>query len=216
MILRQFFCKFNISILLISASLQVIAASETPAKEVLIQKDFKSINVIHHSVPIDIERNQDRKNNIIEFYQGTWRGKIQPLHPFKPHPVETVAELEMIDYIDQMSHGNDSIMIVDSRPKSAILITGIIPGATQVGYIDIVSNNYRVKTFELFNVKKNNSQWDFTDAKTLVIYCNGLWCGKSPKMIRKLIKLGYPAQKIKYYRGGMQAWKSVGLTTVKE
>jgi len=61
-----------------------------------------------------------------------------------------------------------------------------------------------------------SSPWDFTDAKILVIYCNGLWCGKSPRMIRKLIKLGYPAQKIKYYRGGMQAWKSVGLTTVKE
>jgi len=214
--LRKFFYKFSFFILLVGASLQIIAQDETPVKEVLIQKDFKSINVIHRSVPVDIERNQDRENNIMKFYQGTWRGKIQPLHPFKPHPVETVAELEMIGYIDKMSHGDDSIMIVDSRPKSAILITGMIPGATRVEYIDIVSSHYRMKTFELFNIKKNNSQWDFTDAKTLVIYCNGLWCGKSPRMIRKLLKLGYPAEKIKYYRGGMQAWKSVGLTTVKE
>jgi len=214
--LQKFFYKFIFFILLVGASLQIIAQDETPVKEVLIQKDFKSINVIHRSVPVDIERNQDRENNIMKFYQGTWRGKIQPLHPFKPHPVETVAELEMIGYIDKMSHGDDSIMIVDSRPKSAILITGMIPGATRVEYIDIVSSHYRMKTFELFNIKKNNSQWDFTDAKTLVIYCNGLWCGKSPRMIRKLLKLGYPAQKIKYYRGGMQAWKSVGLTTVKE
>ena len=214
--LQKFFYKFIFFILLVGASLQIIAQDETPAKEVLIQKDFKSINVIHRSVPVDIERNQDRENNIMKFYQGTWRGKIQPLHPFKPHPVETVAELEMIGYIDKMSHGDDSIMIVDSRPKSAILITGMIPGATRVEYIDIVSSHYRMKTFELFNIKKNNSQWDFTDAKTLVIYCNGLWCGKSPRMIRKLLKLGYPAEKIKYYRGGMQAWKSVGLTTVKE
>ena len=55
MMLRQFFYKFNFSILLVSASLQVIADSEVPVKEVLIQKDFKSINVIHHSVPVDIE-----------------------------------------------------------------------------------------------------------------------------------------------------------------
>lgn len=214
--LRKFFYKFNFFVLLVSASLQVIADSKTPIKEVLIQKDFKSINVIHRSVPVNIERNQDRENNIMEFYQGTWRGKIQPLHPFKPHPVETVAELEIIDYIDKISHGDDSIMIVDSRPKSAILITGMIPGSTQVEYIDVVSSRYRVKTFESFNVKKVDNQWDFSNAKILVIYCNGLWCGKSPRMIRKLIKLGYPAQKIKYYRGGMQAWKSVGLTTVKE
>jgi hypothetical protein len=34
-------------------------------------------------------------------------------------------------------------------------------------------------------------------------------------MIRKLIALGYPPELLKYYRGGMQAWRSVGLTTVK-
>ena len=152
--LQKFFYKFIFFILLVGASLQIIAQDETPVKEVLIQKDFKSINVIHRSVPVDIERNQDRENNIMKFYQGTWRGKIQPLHPFKPHPVETVAELEMIGYIDKMSHGDDSIMIVDSRPKSAILITGMIPGATRVEYIDIVSSHYRMKTFELFNIKK--------------------------------------------------------------
>ncbi|HBW06905.1 MAG TPA: sulfurtransferase, partial [Gammaproteobacteria bacterium] len=28
------------------------------------------------------------------------------------------------------------------------------------------------------------------------------------------LKYGYPAAKIKYYRGGMNAWKSLGLTTV--
>jgi hypothetical protein len=33
-------------------------------------------------------------------------------------------------------------------------------------------------------------------------------------MIRKLIALGYPPELLKYYRGGMQAWRSVGLTTV--
>jgi rhodanese-related sulfurtransferase len=27
--------------------------------------------------------------------------------------------------------------------------------------------------------------------------------------------MGYPAHKIHWYRGGMQAWHSLGLTTVK-
>jgi rhodanese-related sulfurtransferase len=27
--------------------------------------------------------------------------------------------------------------------------------------------------------------------------------------------LGYPAERIKWYRGGMQDWVSAGLTTVK-
>jgi rhodanese-related sulfurtransferase len=30
-----------------------------------------------------------------------------------------------------------------------------------------------------------------------------------------LLKYGYPADKIKWYRGGMQNWTALGLTTVK-
>ncbi|HEB77112.1 MAG TPA: rhodanese-like domain-containing protein, partial [Methylothermaceae bacterium] len=35
------------------------------------------------------------------------------------------------------------------------------------------------------------------------------------QVIQLLISLGYPADKIKWYRGGMQAWLSLGLTTEK-
>jgi rhodanese-related sulfurtransferase len=195
---------------------QSFAQSDNPVKDVLIEKGVKSINVIHRGMPIDIERNQDRQHNIMEFYQGTWRGKIQPLYPFKPHPVETVSELEVIDYIQKISRGDNSVMIVDSRPISAIKITGMIPSAIQIDYKRIVLTPKRKKSFELFGVTWADKKWDFTNAKILVIYCNGFWCAKSPRMIRKLIKLGYPAKKLKYYRGGMQAWHSVGLTTVKE
>lgn len=182
------------------------------AKEVLIQKNIKSINLIHQGEPVDLQRNQDRSNNIMKFYQGTWRGKIQPMHPFKPHPVETVAELEVIDYIDQISHGDDSILIVDSRPQSAVMI----PSAVRVDSKQLLSHEARLKAFKTFGVEWVDNQWDFSQARTLVLYCNGFWCGKSPRMIRKLLVLDYPADRLKYYRGGMQAWRSVGLTTVKK
>jgi rhodanese-related sulfurtransferase len=35
-------------------------------------------------------------------------------------------------------------------------------------------------------------------------------------MIKALLEVGYPAEKIKYYRGGMQAWTSLGLSVVGE
>jgi Rhodanese-related sulfurtransferase len=57
--------------------------------------------------------------------------------------------------------------------------------------------------------------WDFSNAKTLILYCNGPWCGQSPTNIRTLLTLGYPAHKIKWYRGGMQAWEGLGFNTVK-
>ena len=51
-------------------------------------------------------------------------------------------------------------------------------------------------------------------AKTLVMFCNGMWCGQSPANIRTLLRFGYPADKLKWYRGGMQDWEILGLTTV--
>ncbi|HAY41475.1 MAG TPA: sulfurtransferase, partial [Gammaproteobacteria bacterium] len=29
-----------------------------------------------------------------------------------------------------------------------------------------------------------------------------------------LLQIGYPASKLKYYRGGMNSWQSLGLSTV--
>jgi rhodanese-related sulfurtransferase len=59
-----------------------------------------------------------------------------------------------------------------------------------------------------------NELWDFTNAKELVLFCNGPWCGQSPRAIRGLLKLGYPANKLFYYRGGMQMWQMGGFTTI--
>ena len=63
-------------------------------------------------------------------------------------------------------------------------------------------------------VMVENDIFDYTYARTLVMYCNGSWCGKTPSAINKLLSYGYPSHKIKYYRGGMQAWQSLGLTVV--
>jgi len=47
-----------------------------------------------------------------------------------------------------------------------------------------------------------------------VLFCNGPWCDQSPRAIRGLRKIGYPADKLHYYRGGMQDWLIMGLTTI--
>jgi hypothetical protein len=48
----------------------------------------------------------------------------------------------------------------------------------------------------------------------LVLFCNGAWCGQSPTNIKALLSFGYPPHKLKWYRGGMQAWEQMGFTTV--
>jgi hypothetical protein len=42
-----------------------------------------------------------------------------------------------------------------------------------------------------------------------------MWCGQSPTNIRQLLSMGYPADKLKWYRGGMQDWQILGLTVMQ-
>jgi 3-mercaptopyruvate sulfurtransferase SseA len=96
----------------------------------------------------------------------------------------------------------------------------MIPGA-----INLPWTTLSVKKSDMFTISDifestfgaipMDGMWDYSNAKTLILYCNGAWCGQSPTNIRTLLTLGYPAHKIKWYRGGMQSWQSFGLTVVK-
>ena len=71
------------------------------------------------------------------------------------------------------------------------------------------------EALENFGVVEKNGKYDFTNAKTLLMFCNAIWCGQSPEAMKELIAIGYPQEKMKWYRGGMQSWLSVGLSTIK-
>jgi hypothetical protein len=63
--------------------------------------------------------------------------------------------------------------------------------------------------------KRPDEFWNYDNVKMLVLFCNGPWCGQSLIMIKGLLKIGYPPHKILWYRGGMQEWESLGLSTLK-
>ncbi len=194
---------------------QNLFAEEKETKKVLITHGLVSVDVKHESKTISIMRDQDKTNKIVEFYRKTARGTIQKMYPFEPHKVDTIGEREIIDLIKEMSDGDDSIIIVDSRTPAWVKRSGMIPSAVNIPFtkfkksedaLEVMEDDFDVVTGETF---------DFNNAKTLVMYCNGNWCGQSPTAIRKLLAMGYPASKIKYYRGGMQSWTALGLTVVK-
>ena len=63
--------------------------------------------------------------------------------------------------------------------------------------------------------QKEDDSWDFSGAHRVIFFCNGYWCGQSPANIKTLLGMGYPGEKILWYRGGMQAWSSLGFNTVE-
>ena len=48
----------------------------------------------------------------------------------------------------------------------------------------------------------------------LLIYCNGVKCGRSYESAQKAMEYGY--SKIYWFRGGMEEWEAKGLPVVKE
>jgi len=181
-----------------------------------------SVTVKHGGNNVAISRNADNNNTVNPAFAKTSR----PCPPFCIQPstlapgVETIGEVEVIAYAKAMTDGDDSIVVIDSRTPdwvgrgsipSAINVpwTKLNPakGATPIDIAEIMQ--------ETFNVAESEGLFDFSNAKTAVMFCNGMWCGQSPNNIKNLLKFGYPAHKIKWYRGGMQDWEILGLTTVK-
>ena len=164
-----------------------------------------------------IKRNQDRQATIERAYNRVSRGKINPMHPFKPYNVETIGELEVIEYLKKISAGDSDIVVIDTRKKTWYSINGHIPLSINIPAKKFRNEYSSLEYFEeIFGILIGGKMLDFTYAKTLVLYCNGIWCGKTPSVIKKLLSYGYPSEKLKYYRGGMQSWKSLGLPVIKK
>ncbi len=190
--------------------------AENPSGEVQLTEGVKSVTVTLQGKTYVIQRNQDPNITLTDLYTNTTVGHLQPMH-LAPG-VETIGELDVIDYMQRMQT-DPSIILVDTRPT--IWFERLrIPGAVNVPMSTFNNELSAIEALEkYFNVKTDaNGNLDFRHAKTIVAYCNGHFCGQTPAEIKTndyaLLKLGYPADKIKYYRGGMQAWTSVGLTVV--
>lgn len=190
-------------------------ANEGSSKFVPISKGIKSIDITLNGETFTLMRNQTRGNKISDLYITTDRGTPQPM--VLAQGVETVGELEFIDYM-QKAQTDKSIVIVDSR-KPGWYAKLRIPGAINIPFTHFTEKALSVEAMEdELDVIDNNGQLDFSKAKTIVVYCNGYWCGQTPAMVKNapysLLNMGYPANKIKYYRGGMQAWTSLGFTVI--
>jgi rhodanese-related sulfurtransferase len=160
------------------------------ALDVNITADLPSVDVMHGDQKVTIMRNQDQKNTINPDFAKTSR-KCPP----------------------------KSILVIDSRTPDWVE-KGTIPGAVNIPWDKLnIGKSDPITVQDILEkqlgAKQQDGFWDFSGAKTLVMFCNGPWCGQSPTNIKGLLKIGYPADKIKWYRGGMQDWEVLGLSTAK-
>jgi len=199
----------------------LLVPGAAPVLEVNITTALASVNVMHDGRKVTIMRNQNQSNTVNSDFAKTSR-KWPPfcIQPGELAPgVKTIGELEVLQFLKIINEGDASIMIVDSRTPDWVK-KGTIPGTMNIPWdkLDIGKSGSTAVAEVLekqLSVKRQDGFWNFDGAKTLVMFCNGSWCGQSPTNIKDLLKIGYPAHKIFWYRGGMQDWENLGLTTVE-
>ena len=191
--------------------------SNLEANRVNITKDLPFVDLNIDGKKFRIERIQDTNNKLKNDYTKTSR----PTPPFFIQPfsvakgVKTVGELDLISFLQHELREKKGLLIDARLPKW--YKNGTIPFAKNIPFSIFYSKKRASKIIEIFkilDIEFKNKKFDFKDAKKLLIFDNGPWCAQASYLIKALIKLGYPKDKILYYRGGMQFWQIVGLNVI--
>jgi len=190
----------------------VVSTLIVNADVVEIVKGLPYVEVKANGKTYKIERSQKADSYLTNTFALTSR----PSPPFFIEPfsvskdVETYGELEVLDFISKKKGLFIDARLANWYKKSAI------PSAVNIPFKHFISGAVeQEKVLKMLGGEYDKSgEWDFSKAKTILLYCNGAWCGQSPTAINALIEVGYPENKMKYYRGGMQAWQLLGLTTI--
>lgn len=179
-----------------------VLAQET----VNIRPDMPSFTVQTPQGLVEIARNPDVNATL----DGDWARTSRPCPPFCIQPmipadgVTPIGELEVLAILK-----DPDAVLIDSR-TTKWFDGGTIPGAISIPFAEAAD-----RLAEL-SCEIDFDGWDCKAAPQVALFCNGMWCGQSPTAIRAMIAAGYPAEKIHYYRGGMQDWRILGLSVTGE
>lgn len=183
----------------------LLAGPALAADPVNITPESPSVTVQTPDGPVAISRVQDPDHKL----EGDWAKTSRPCPPFCIQPispaagVRTIGELELLALL-----GDPEAVVIDSRTPNWFA-GGSIPGAVNMPYTEMADELDRL------GCEVDFDGFICDDVPEIALFCNGPWCGQSPTAIRRIIEAGYPAEKISYYRGGMQVWRMLGLTVTE-
>ncbi len=197
----------------------LLVSSLAFALEVNITRDLSEFTVKHGDVDVVIKRNQDISAMLSMDFSLTSR----PCPPFCAQPmivaegVKTIGEIELIEFmLTRLQDGSG--LLIDARTPDWHQ-RGTIPGSVNVPFTHLnplqgADELTLEESLGRLGVTLKGESWDFSQARQVALWCNGPWCGQSPTAIKGLLSIGYPREKILYYRGGMQLWLVFGLPIV--
>jgi rhodanese-related sulfurtransferase len=184
----------NITPTLAGIALLVLSGVAVQAEEALkIGPDTSSVTIQTEDGPVEITRHMNDTQLI--------GGVLQPIIPVPG--VHAAGELEVLEALQ-----DDKAVVVDMRTMEW-RVKSTIPGSIHIPYTEVSMR------LDEMGCTGEAGAWDCSEALIVFAFCNGPACGQSPMAIKAMVREGFPADKIHYYRGGMQDWTVLGLTTVE-
>lgn len=144
-------------------------------------------------------------------------GKV--IYPMQIHKdIVTYGEIEVLEFVDNMQY-DDTMLFIDTRGEEWYEYR-TIPGAINIHYVymlksEVFEEEYKEYLLKL-GIHGKKKPFDFSQAKTILLFGNGAWCSQTPMMVKALLALGYPPEKIRWYRGGMDNWLGLSMTTTRK
>ena len=187
--------------------------------KVNIQQNLPYIDVDVMGQPVRVDRIQDLNHKLTNSYAKTSRPCppfcVVPFEPIKG--IKTYGEIELLNFLKNEVNNNTGILVDARLPKW--YKEGTIPGAINLPFPILnpnKSNQYLNQVLPVLGVVKNQGSWDFSNAQKLIVFGNGPWSQQGVRAVEHLVKIGYPKDKIKFYRGGMQYWQILGFKVLKQ
>ena len=176
-------------------------------ENIYITKEQLSIKVIHNEHETLIQRVPMKDANSCPPFC---------IEPLSIEGVQTVAELETLAFIEKLKE-KKARLLIDVRSNKAYR-KETIPGAISLPSHMIEDKSpYQEEVLKLLGAKKllsSKEKWYFPDGQFLLIFGQSATNNEASGVVKQLLKLGYPAKKILYYRGGIASWRAMGLSVI--
>ena len=125
--------------------------------------------------------------------------------------VDTLGETELVAFLMDEVAGNTGLLVDARMPEYRA--RGFIPGSVSLPHSVLGADNaYHDEILEALGALQVEGIFNFTDARKLLVFDTGPSTNEAGDLIARLLGAGYPAEKIKYYRGGMQVWAVLGFS----
>jgi hypothetical protein len=128
--------------------------------------------------------------------------------------VATLGELDVIEFLSSDLENGDGLLVDARLPDDRIV--RFTPGSVNIPSATVSPlNPYRDESLMALGAEQSKGIFDFENALKLVIVDGGPATQDTPALITDLLDAGYPSGKIAYYRGSMQVWTTLGLSTIE-